>query len=209
MIVWLVIILFCGGLSCLLNPPVLGGYRYTLHLTERSQVPVRIINIWIDQDFGSADLIAIGEAVNQWNYALNGYIVLKIVDTHFAMEVEKINQQIRDNGWLIIKIRSDQAGTDFIPKSADGFYCIGFTERIGGNHLYLIRDRLTNQDVMGVALHEMGHLLGAGHIVKGLMQPHHTLQSSQCIDQNSLIQVAEANRLLIDKLNWCVADTTN
>lgn len=178
----------------------LGRYRYTQQELNQGQ-PVKVIPIWIDKNFGEADKLAIDDAITAWNYSLNGYIRLKVVDTAFDMEVPKIVEQVKSDGWLFMKIKSDNP---MVPKNDKGYWTIGFCERIGGNHLYLVRDRLGNDDIFGVTLHEIGHLMGSGHVGEKLMFPHYTRARFQCIDYETMKTVASYRHLPADRLNYCV-----
>jgi hypothetical protein len=183
------------------NEPRLGRYDYTRNESAHAAAPIRVIPIWIDKNFGAADRIAIDDAVNAWNYAMNGYVVLKVVDTQFDMEIPKIVESVRTGGWLFMRINHDNA---MVPSTDKGFWTIGFTERISGHHLYLVRDRLGNDDVFGVTLHEIGHLMGSDHVGKRLMYPHYTRARFQCVDYDTMIAVSNAWDLQIDNLNYCV-----
>lgn len=198
----LIVAIVVTACATTLNPalPKLGLYHYT-HAPVYTGEPVRTIPIWIDKDFGEADKIEIDNAINAWNFAMNGYIKLKVVDTNFDMEVDKIVTQVKENGWLFMKIKSDNK---LVPaQSTPGFWTIGFCERIGGQHLYLVRDRLTNEDVFGVTLHEIGHLMGSGHVGQRLMYPHYSRARFQCIDYDTMVKVSNYFDLRLDNLNYC------
>lgn len=195
-----IIAVMAMGCASLLGQPRLNGYSYTQVGIYQGQ-PVKTIPIWIDREFGEADKLAIDDAIQAWNYAMNGYIRLKVVDTAFDMEVPKIVQQVREGGWLFLKIKSDNP---LVPVSDKGFWTIGFTEQIGGHHLYLIRDRLGNDDIFGVTLHEIGHLMGSGHVGERLMYPHYSRARFRCIDKATIDVVASYNGLPADRLNFCV-----
>ena len=205
---WLILFLIAGlfillGAGCRwisLNEPRLGQYQYT-QLSVYEGIPVRVIPIWVDKKFGSADRLAIDDAVSSWNYALNGYIKLQIVDFEFDYESDKVIRQIRENGWFFLLVNHDNS---LIPKNDKGYLTIGFTELIGGHHLYLVRDRLSNEMVYGVTMHEIGHLLGAEHLGTHLMYPHYTRARFQCIDLRTIWAVAVYNNLPADRLNYCV-----
>jgi len=181
-----------------------GMYTYTSVGSDWHQTkPRRVISIWVDKNFGSADLLAIDDAVGHWNYVLNGYIVLKIVDLQFDMEPSKIKEALSSDGWIFLKIDSKKA--DFIPKSnIDGNYVIGFCDMLSGHYMYLVRDRLLNGDITGVTMHEIGHLLGVDHVGDRLMNATFSQLGGQCIDYETVMSMASHNGIPADRLNYCV-----
>jgi hypothetical protein len=173
----------------------LGQFQYT-HKNHYSG-QARDIPIWVDDQFGEEDKLAIDDAVRKLNYALNGYIYLHIVDAHFNMEINKIQEQEKLNGWLFLKIKGDG------PITAPTTTCFAFDNKIGGNRLYLIRDRLPNDKVFGVTLHEIGHLLGSDHNNSGLMYKYYSKIGFQCIDFDTMKNVSSYQGLFVDNLNYC------
>ena len=112
------------GVFRVMSEPRLGMYTYTQQ-PDYQGVPVKVIPIWIDKGFGQADRVAIDDAIKAWNYSLNGYIRLTVVDTEFDMEVSKIVTQVRLNGWLIMRINGDNP---MVPILKDGYRTVGFCE---------------------------------------------------------------------------------
>src|SRR5260370_999653 len=56
-----------------------------------------------------------------------------------------------------------------------------------------------------VTLHELGHVLGAGHDPHGpLMAPVYDRSNGHCIDRGAVAMVASAQHLPLNQLNWCV-----
>ena len=191
----------CAGWFTALNGEKLGRYTY-IQRPAYVGYPIRTIPIWIDKNFGEADLLEIDRAVNSWNYVLNGYIKLQIVDTKFDMQIDRIVKRVRENGWLFMKI---DGKSSLVPGPTDPHdWSIGFAERIGGNHLYLVRERLHNDWVYGVTMHEIGHLLGSPHIGNRLMYPRMTRSRYQCVDYDTMWTVAVYNGISPDLLNYCV-----
>lgn len=198
---WLALLVsFVVGSCVSLNGPQLGRYTYTQKVST-DIVLVRTIPIWIDKDFGEADKLAIDNAISAWNYAMNGTIRLRVVDTQFDMEIPKIVQQANQGGWLFMKINHNNP---MIPDTNKGYWTIGFTERIGGHYLYLVRDRIQNEDVFGVTLHEIGHLMGSPHVGERLMYPHFGRARFQCVDYDTIVAVASYQHLDVGSLNYCV-----
>lgn len=172
----------------------LGQYKYTFKKSYATK-PIREIPIWVDRDFGNSDLIAIDDAVNQWNYVLNGFIRLYIIDINFHTDPIKISKQQKLNGWIVFKTNHKHNGA----KTA-----IGFADKINGNYIYLVRERLANEDIFGVMLHEIAHLLGAKHNLHGLMYKEYSRARFQCIDFDAMEEVADAQHLSIKDLNFCI-----
>jgi hypothetical protein len=189
-----------SGCGTLMGRPLLGRYSYTQQKLYEGPA-VKVIPIWIDKGFGEADRLAIDDAIQAWNYALNGYIQLKVVDTNFDMEVSKIVTQVSQGGWLFMKVNSDNK---IVPSNDKGYWTIGFTEQVGGHHLYLVRDRLANEDIFGVTLHEIGHLMGSNHVGERLMYPHYNRARFRCIDYTTVATVAKYREIPVGNLNYCI-----
>lgn len=197
-----VVIFFClyliGCVAALSNPKV-GIFQYTNK--TQNNVVVRTIPIWIDGSFGAGDRLEIDDAIDKWNYALNRYIKLDVVDRNFNMEVGKLNDQVRKNGWLILKI--DSISSIIPTASQKGYHVLGFTNKIGGDHLYLVRDRMQNEEVFGITLHEIGHALGVDHVGSKLMYKNYSKARFRCIDYDTIKAVAIYQHLDVNNLNYC------
>lgn len=191
----------CGLFHVIGSNEIMGQYTY-LHAPQYVGAANREIPIWISKDFGEADQVEIAKAVEQWNYVLNGYVHLSIVDTHFDMEISKIKDSVVQGGWLLIKVEADNPIIPVPPQP--NTWILAFVDRIGGSHMYYIRDRLQNQDIFAVTMHEMGHLLGAPHVGDKLMYWKFSLYRYQCVDLDTAKAVAEHNGISPDDLNYCV-----
>ncbi|CAM6006098.1 unnamed protein product [Sphagnum balticum] len=170
-------------------------------------VPLKVIPIWIDADFEEDDQLAIDDAIQQWNFALNGFVRLEVHSTRFNMDMDVVKRVMNGGGWMILKINST---SEFIHDDpARGHFTLGFANCIGGNRIYLIRDRIQNEWVTGLMLHEIGHLLGATHDGHDLMQANYKWEDFRCIDSDTIAQVASYQHIPANRLNYCQYGNAN
>lgn len=198
-VVWGCLLFALSGCAVLFPNAHLGEYQYT-RLAPVSGQSKLVIPVYIDGDFGEADQLSIDDAIQQWNYALNGYAELRVIDRQF--DVNPMASTVRDrNSMLVHKINSHNL---MVRDESVWYWTLGFVERIGARDIYLVRDRLENEDVPYVLLHELGHALGARHRSEGLMSPHYSKVRYRCIDKETMRQVARYNHWPADRLNYCV-----
>ena len=148
-------------------------------------------------------MVAIDDAINQWNYALNGYIRLRIVSTKLDMEPEILKDVYKQNGYMVLKVNSD---TPFVP-SMKGGRILAWVDYIGiGHKLFIVRDRIENTtELRELAMHEIAHLLGAEHIddKPSLMQSEYFHINAQCIDEHTMKEVAVYQYIPFRSVNYC------
>lgn len=201
-LVGLALLLSLTGCSDLLTQH---HYQYT-HFPVASEAVDVVYPVYVDVDFGNADLLSIQQALEQWNFAMNGYAHFRIVNSRFDMQISNLQQALNQHAYLILKISSDNPivptpGPEYQP----GCQTLGFTT-VGGHSIYLVRDRLRNIDVRFVLMHELGHALGARHQKTGLMRPAYDPEYYQCVDADTAQQVATYRGWEARHLNYCVVD---
>lgn len=129
----------------------------------------KVINISVDRNFGEADLVSIDRAINQWNYVLNGNIRL----------------EVGGGGWDFLKIKDGHFDYDIVSWSGDGV-------------AYIIRERISNEEMTGVVVYEIGHLLG----VKGYEELD--WEEHRCLDYKIMKEVSIAQGIPMENLSYCV-----
>lgn len=175
-------------------------YRYTDKLAPASaSAGSRTVTVYVDRDFEPAERERIGLALQQWNHVLNGFVRFGT----FLLPPDPSRQsllQIRRSGaWIVAKVDSRHpAGRE---RSALAMTVGGR----GGGFVYVISDRFGPRDLTAVMLHELGHVLGAGHDPQGhLMAPVYDRSNGHCIDRGAVAMVASAQHLPLSQLNWCI-----
>lgn len=174
------IVLFSG---CQAPTPYQREVRYT-------QAPYgltrRIIPIYIDASFGEADKVALEQGIQQWNYALNGNVILKVENWHYELGIMETTELFHRHGFIIVNINSIHALVRDKKSTI-----LAFADSVPGKAIYFIRDRIKNEDMTNITLHEIGHVLGANHRDHNLMDPTYNPNSYRCIDFDTLHQVAD------------------
>lgn len=195
---WVLFVLLSLCITC----SSINYYKYTLRDYNTDSI-VRDIPITLDVSFDKRDELDISAAIAQWNYVLNGWVYLHVVG-HIFIDANELSKH--HDGWLFVNALS----TDRVVIDADktmtepGFWMLAFVNYIGGDKLFMVKERFDQEDFLGLMLHEIGHLLGAKHIKSGLMQPHFDRYSCQCIDKETAEQIAAHEKLPSTTLNYCV-----
>lgn len=175
-------------------------YYHYVGASEYQSEPWAEYVVWVDKNFGVEDKLAIDDAINGWNAALNGYVVIHVRSYEFDMEPSLLKKIVNsDNGWVILKIDSKNPilGTNH-PNT------LAFVNDIGGHSMWVIRDRIRGSWMKGIMLHEIGHLLGSKHTSKYLMQPYFKWELYQCVDYETLRNVVEAQHIPLKGTRYCV-----
>lgn len=179
------------------------GFRYT---DNAAPAPTRrVISLYVDRDFNGAERERIALAVRQWNVALNGFIQFRtglLMDNPSPQALAQIRHS---GGWVLARIDSRHP----VARQPGAHQALGMTvgSSAGGGIVYVIGDRFGLPDLNGVILHELGHVLGAGHDDSRnghLMASVYKPGNGHCIDQGAVAMVAAAQRLPLQRLNWCV-----
>lgn len=185
-------------------------FIYTTNTSPPTTITKRVIPIYVDRTFSTQDKLAIDNSINQWNYVLNKQIVLVVITYDFDMEPELIQQAQRDNGFLFLKVDSDNLT---IPDDMPVEQCrhtpgcaltAAWTDRLGGSVLKIVRDRIAAKDVEYIVLHEIGHLFYLQHVPDSRLLMYETNQHQPvCIDQDAAYKVAVTYGLDTIHMNYC------
>lgn len=174
------------------------GWHYTQHASPASTG--RALDLYVDADFSPYERDHIISAFRQWNYALNGFVRFDARMLPQDPTPTMLAQIRRSGGWIVARVDSRHP----IAQHGEGTHALAVTTGNRGGYVYVISDRIGNRDLTGVVMHEFGHVLGAGHDGYGLMAPVYSASMGRCIDHDAVSLVADAQRLPINSLNWCV-----
>lgn len=190
--VWLMLV----SLSCAHDGV---SYHY-VKFTPPALSPSAEVSIWVDKNFSAADLESLDAAIAEWNFVLNGNVKLNIVSRTFDMMPDEILAARAADGWLILKIDSNN-------EHIKGNNWLAYCDSVGGHYMYMIRDRLKDRDMKRVFLHELGHLLGSEHVGHHLMYKYYIFGRYSCVDRQTAEEVAMHWNLPAGRLNFCVPDS--
>lgn len=174
------------------------AYRYT-DKPLATTMAARTLTLYIDGDFDADERERIGLALRQWNHVLNGFVRLRPVLLPAGASDGALAQLRRQGAWILAKVDSRH------PTARDRSALAVTMGNRGSGFVYVIADRFAMRDLTAVMLHEIGHVLGAGHDPHGhLMAPVYDRDNGHCIDRAAAAMVASAQRLPLNRLNWCV-----
>ena len=178
---------------------------------KHGEVPSHIVNareipVYIDSKFTNAEIVQLNAAMQEWNGVFNGQIVLTLVRKfHDGREAMLLAREVSNNhnGWMIAKLDSDDERLSEAVEFGDGK--LAFVPRLGGQLMVVLGDRISTHSLKTIALHEMGHMLGADHVFgHNLMHPAYGPLQTDCIDKVTVNQVAFFNDLEVSSLNYCM-----
>lgn len=190
-------------LSLLLLACQPSNYFYQIHNQQGKTISA--VPIYLDEDWSKEEVASIETAINDWNIALNGQMVLEVKDEHF-----KINSS-PDPGLMIVKTSEKSK----IAHREDTVIALAWFDRGGGKRIYMVRDRLIPRgenhetpwemsDVSAVVRHELAHAMGVRHIkYNGLMAPVYDRDEYKCVDEQAALAVAAAQHLLSSEMKYC------
>lgn len=173
--------------------------HYTTH-PSISQVPLRIVPLALDIRFSHEEHQQLHKAIDEWNMALNNEMRLDVYTDAFDMADEDIKFIYDHHGAMLLSVPKSASPVKFLNSDVRAAaYGIG----LDCNTIYFIQEKVDAARIHNIALHELGHLLGAEHTHYGLMLFRDDPVQHQCIDYSAIEQVATYNHLNIQALNWC------
>jgi hypothetical protein len=158
------------------------------------------IIVHIDKSFTKEERSNLDFAIGQWNRVFNGQISIKVgagfsgIDEGSAI-VSTMRKE--DQGWIIVRASSEDLElVGNVPSNVLAF--------AGRGIMVVIYDRFGTRDMRTVLMHEMGHLLGVGHVRSpSLMHPYYGHSQYSCIDKITVSEMAAARGLRLEELNYC------
>jgi hypothetical protein len=147
--------------------------------------------------------------LHTWGYSFNNQIRFEIHYNAKGWSITELDDVYIRKGIAIIKI--SEVDHDIVPTlDSDPFQAkkvLAWVNKIGGDRIHVLRDRMKQEDLYYIILHELGHIFGVMHTNKDeLMQPTYMKSNSSCIDKNTAQKAALYLSIDPQSVNWCTSD---
>ncbi len=177
--------------------------RYSVYV--RHEPPVvnvpRVTPVWVDKDFPTGQKADVLAAIDEWNFALNGYASFQVVDDKFDMDPDVL-QRIKDTlqGLVILDV---SVKNDYVKEMPEGV--LAWVPELGANSMFVIGDRVGNRNLKSIVMHEMGHILGLEHQEEaGTLMYFSYDQGRSCVDWVTAMHLASVHgRYDWHHMNYC------
>lgn len=205
--------LICSLLAVLMLTVGCGGtglYQYHGVEPEANNQHARTMPVYVDKNFNTYEISVIVNVVNEWNYALNGYMTFvispRLIDSSDKTYLKRLDAQITrtNEGIMLIGVDHDNPMVKKVVDEVDGV--LAFVNGLGesASVMAVLRDRIGGKNLHKILLHEFGHALGGMHVsAPSLMYPYLSYRQRDCIDKITASQVATHNGLDLNHMNYC------
>lgn len=167
------------------------------HPPSDSPSPARVWPILVDDEFTYDQAVEVEKAVRIWETALNGLYEFRVRRWHFD-PADVLSLEEAGQGVAIMSVPAAEMPGDNV---------LAYVNGLGGHRMFISMERIGTRSLKGVAIHEMGHSLGLGHIpVRGAaMYPSYDDGwNRDCIDEVTMRVLAEVDsRVKMDHIVYC------
>lgn len=171
---------------------------------QNNSLSQREIPVYIDLNFSGNDRVILGAALETWNYSFNGQLKLNIHYNTEPWSSKILDDVYLNHGIAIIFLAENDITVTLASDPFQAQKILAYVNNIGGDKIYVLRNRLNEKKLFYIALHELGHIFGATHSDgDDLMQPYYYNNSQACIDKTTAQKVAEHLLINFHSMNWC------
>jgi len=193
----LIAVIFCLGCAA----PM---YSYTNVAKPAHIVNPIVVPVAIENTFSKEQVLDIMQSVEDWNYVMNGQIVLKVMPNMVDEAGGKLLMKKFDKtslGFVVFGLEDDSE----ILKGEDMDGVLGFVDAAGGNRVVILLEHLGTRSLRVIVDHEVAHLFGAVHTptLHTMEYPAYSSRSGDCIDKITALQIANHNGIDISLMNYC------
>lgn len=172
-------VLLAVGCSTHTGPvPKYSTYSHAPAPPSRSYAP-EIIPVYVDKAFRADAREDIHVALDEWNYAFNGYRMYLVVSDAFDFDLDVIAQVERTKQGLIVLSVPDYWLDENVPSNV-----LAWVDELGDPVVHVASGRIGTRDLKKIVMHEIGHTLGLPHTVaSGTLMSQYYQDQVSCIDE--------------------------
>lgn len=144
--------------------------------------------VYISRHFTPTQAADIFEAVQRWNVALNGHVYLDVVSGSADLSEDERKDVYENHGVSFDVVFSDCGCIPLpIPKA------VAWTDQVDGTQIRIVHDLMDESWYLPVAMHELGHTLGAPDSDRRdtIMAGELVMVSWPCVDLATLAPISK------------------
>ncbi len=170
-----------------------------------SWTPSGEIPVLVDEDFTAEEVLALAQALTEWNVVLGGKAWFTFEDVAWRFDPKAVQRTAQNHDKMIfLKAKAERTG---LPDNI-----LAFANDAPGNVVWLLADRIEAMpkpmNLRKLLIHETGHLLGLqdNRIWHSTMNKIHQY-GAPCVDKRAAMDLAEMYHWDPNDMGYCEITT--